>query len=103
MKLNLFGAFAWTVAVLVGLLIFPVYSNGETLIGVNGFRALAALGIPMSIGFLPVLCPKARIAAGVAMAIFVIIAGGSVGLFYTPSALMLLWPHHARTGMTSRN
>jgi hypothetical protein len=102
MKWRLIVAFAWTVAVFVVLLVLPMYSNGSTLFAVNGAGAFVAVGIPVVISAAPLFVSrKARILAGAAMLAFVVIAGMTIGLFYTPSAVILLWPHVKATGEPS--
>lgn len=99
MRWRLIVAFAWTVAASMGLLLLPIYSNGSTLVAVNGATAFASVGIPVLVSAAPLFFSrKTRIPAGATMLAFAVIAGLSVGLFYTPSAVMLLWPHGKVTG-----
>jgi hypothetical protein len=70
----------------------PVYSNGQTLLKVNGPRVFGIVAIPIVINFVPLIFPKLRIAAAVVMFVFVLIAGFSIGFFYLPSAVLLAWP-----------
>lgn len=96
MRWRLIVAFAWTVAVFVGLLILPTYSDGSTVFAVNGAKAFVAVGIPILVSSTPLfVSQKARTPAGVAMLAFMLTSGLSIGLFYAPSALMLLWPGKA--------
>jgi hypothetical protein len=74
------------------LLVMPVYSNGRTLLRVNGPRVFGILAIPMVIAIIPLIFPRLRTTAAVVMFIFVLIAGFSIGLFYAPSAVLLAWP-----------
>lgn len=99
MRFRLIIAFAWTMAVFIGLLVLPTYSNGSTLLAVNAARALVAIGIPVLISSIPLfLSHKTRIPVGAAMLVFVLIGGMSIGLFYTPSAAILLWPYRGGAG-----
>src|SRR5258708_21590593 len=74
------------------LLIFPVYKNGRTLFNVNGNRVFAALAIPVVIALTSLAFDRLKITAAIAMFAFVVIAGFSIGLFYLPSAVLLIWP-----------
>jgi len=99
MRWRFIVALAWSVVVFMGLLVLPTYSNGSTLFAVNGARAFVATGLPVLICSAPlVVSRKARIPAGAAVLAFVVIAGMSSGLLYTPCAAMLLWPHGKRIG-----
>jgi hypothetical protein len=99
MRWRLIVAFAWTVAVFAGLLVLPTYSDGSTVFAMNGARAFLAAGIPVLISSAPLFFShKARMPAGVAMLVFMLVGGMSIGLFYTPSAVMLLWPQGKATG-----
>lgn len=94
MRWRLAVAFGWTAAVFTALLILPVYSNGATLLAVSGSSAFLGAGIPALIAAAPLVWSRqARIPAGAAVAVFVVVAGGSIGLFYAPAAVILLWPH----------
>ena len=84
------------------LLVLPTYSGWSsespfvqqhaTLLQVNGPRALIALAIPVLIALVPVLVPKwwMRLVVGLVLAAFVGVAGFSIGLFYAPSAAIML-------------
>jgi hypothetical protein len=85
-------AFLVTAVVSLLLLILPVYNNGRTLFNVNGNLAFAALSIPVMIALAPLVFDRLRITAAIAMSAFVMIAGYSIGLFYLPSAVLLIWP-----------
>jgi hypothetical protein len=82
------------VAVLVSilLLIAPLYSDGKTLAQVNGPRAFGVLAIPVVIAVGPMAIPWLKIPAAIAMLVFALLAGFSIGLFYLPVAALLLWP-----------
>ena len=83
------------------LLFLPVYSIGSsesnslrhaTLLGVNGPLAVVAVAIPVLIALVPLLIPKfsARLIAGLILLAFAVISGFSIGLFYFPSAIMMV-------------
>jgi hypothetical protein len=84
--------FVVTAVVSFLLLIFPVYNNGRTLFSVNGNRVFAPLAIPMVIALTSLAFDRLKIPAAIAMSAFVVIAGFSIGLFYLPSAVLLIWP-----------
>jgi hypothetical protein len=75
-----------------------MYSDGHSVFAVNGARAFVAVGLPILISSAPLFSYKARMPAGVAIVAFILIGGMSIGLFYTPSAVMLLWPQGRVTG-----
>lgn len=85
---------AFGVAVIVSLLflIVPVYSNGRTLLEVNGPRVFGALATPVAIALCPLVSRRLTIPAAVAMLAFSLSAGFSIGLFYLPSTVLLVWP-----------
>jgi hypothetical protein len=85
-------AFGVTVVVSLLFLIVPVYSNGRTLLEVNGPRVFGALAIPVAIALCPLVSRRLTIPAAVAMLAFSLIAGFSIGLFYLPSTMLLIWP-----------
>jgi len=84
--------FLVTTAASILLLVLPVYNNGQTLFSVNGNRGFGALAIPMGIALSSLAFDRLKIAAAIAMSAFVVIAGFSIGLFYLPSAVLLIWP-----------
>ncbi len=101
--MNLLAAISFGLALFASclLLVLPVYSIGSsesnslrhaTLLGVNGPLALVALAIPVLIALLPLLIPKfsARLIAGVILLVFAVISGFSMGLFYFPSAILMV-------------
>ena len=102
MKLLAAISFGLAVAVSGLFLVLPTYSGWSsespfvqqhaTLLQVNGPHALIALAIPVLIALVPILLPKwwVRIVAGLLLAVFVVIAGFSIGLFYAPSAAIML-------------
>ncbi|MCZ2074175.1 MAG: hypothetical protein LC130_04145 [Bryobacterales bacterium] len=99
MRWRLIVVFAWTLVVFVGLLVFPTYSDGSTVLAVNGAKAFVAVGIPILTSSAPLFFShKTRMPAGVAMLVFMLIGGLSVGLLYAPSAVMLLWPQGKAIG-----
>ncbi len=99
-------AFSLALAVSGLLLVVPIYSGqaerdtaqgvmavhtSSTLLGVNGPWALIPLLIPVLIALLPLIFSNrwVCIVATVALALFVFIAGLSIGLFYLPAAATL--------------
>jgi hypothetical protein len=74
------------------LLIAPLYSDGKTLAQVNGPRAFGVLAIPVVIAVGPMAFRWLKIPAAIAMLVFALLAGFSIGLFYLPVAALLLWP-----------
>jgi hypothetical protein len=74
------------------LLIVPVYSSGGTLVKVNGPRVFGILAIPIMIALAPLVFPRLKISAAIAMFVFALIAGFSIGFFYLPAAMLLAWP-----------
>jgi len=52
----------------------------------------AALAIPVVIALTSLAFDRLKITAAIAMSAFVVIAGFSIGLFYLPSAVLLIWP-----------
>jgi hypothetical protein len=102
MKILALISFGLAVAVSGLLLVLPTYSGWSsespsvqqhaTLLQVNGPRALIALAIPVLIALVPVLLPKrwVRLLAALVLAAFVVVGGFSIGLFYAPSAFVML-------------
>jgi uncharacterized membrane protein YjjP (DUF1212 family) len=84
--------FLVTAVVSTLLLILPVYNNGKTLLNVNGNIVLGVLAIPVVIALSSLVFDRLKITAAIAMSAFVMIAGFSIGLFYLPSAVLLIWP-----------
>ena len=84
--------FLVTAIVSILLLILPVYSNGQTLFSVNGNIVFGVLAIPVLIALTSLAFDRLKITAAIAMSAFVMIAGFSIGLFYLPSAVLLIWP-----------
>lgn len=85
--------FLVTAAVSTLLLVLPVYSDGQTLRDVSGNRVVfSALAIPLVIALTSLAFARLKITAAIAMSAFVVIAGFSIGIFYLPSAVLLIWP-----------
>lgn len=84
--------FAVTVAVSLSLVMAPVYSSGRTLVEVNGPKVFGVLAIPAVISLCALAFRRLTIPAAVAMLAFSLIAGFSIGLFYLPIAVLLVWP-----------
>jgi hypothetical protein len=83
---------AITAVVSLWLLTAPVYSGGQTLIKVNGPRVFGILAIPIVIALGPLVFPRLKIPAAIAMFVFALIGGFSIGFFYLPSAIVLACP-----------
>jgi hypothetical protein len=81
-----------TVAVSMSWLILPVYGNGQTLFNVNGNSVFVVLAVPVAIALSSFAFERLKITAAIAMLVFVVIAGFSIGLYYLPSAVLLFWP-----------
>ncbi len=92
MKIRAVASLLAAAVVSLLLLVMPVYSNGRTLLRVNGPRVFGILAIPIVIAIVPLIFPKLRVAAAVVMFVFVLIGGFSIGLFYVPSVVLLAWP-----------
>jgi hypothetical protein len=92
MKIRAVASLLAAAVVSLLLLVMPVYSNGRTLLRVNGPRVFGVLAIPVVIATVPLIFPKLRVAAAVVMFVFVLIGGFSIGLFYVPSVVLLAWP-----------
>ena len=62
------------------------------LLKANGPRVLIPLAVPPVIALMAVLLPKraVRIGAAIALTFFSFVAGFSVGLFYVPSAVLMI-------------
>ena len=83
---------AVTAVVSLLLLTVPVYSSGQTLVKVNGPRVFGILAIPIVIALGPLVFPRLKIPAAIAMLVFALLGGFSIGLFYLPAAMVLFWP-----------
>jgi hypothetical protein len=84
----------------VFLILWPVYSGFDgrrtthaTLLEVNGAWVIVPVLLPVLVAFLPVLFRKqaVRIVAAITLLVFAIISGFSIGLFYLPSGIILLF------------
>ena len=71
---------------------FPCLQERSDITYVNGNRVFAALAIPVVIALTSLAFDRLKITAAIAMSAFVVIAGFSIGLFYLPSAVLLIWP-----------
>jgi|HigsolmetaAR202D_1030399.scaffolds.fasta_scaffold79870_1 hypothetical protein len=108
MKLRIPGEMIWSQRVLVAvvastlvsaaLALFPVYAgnSGRTLIQVNGPGALIVL-VPILLSALAWVSDRLRILAGVLMLGWALVGAFTVGLFYLPVAIWLLWPSRRHT------
>ena len=95
MRIMVASAFAVALLCSLILLVLPAYSGQTgraTLLQVNGPRVLLPLAIPPSITLLPLLLRghSVRIGATIALGLFCLISGFSIGMFYVPSALLLI-------------
>ncbi len=106
-------SFACALAVSILLITLPMYSVGTTeviedgassnrrfvnehratLVEVNGARALAPLAAPVLIALVPLLVPTRNVRVGAALLLggFCIVGGFSIGLFYVPSAMTMMF------------
>ena len=75
------------------------YFRHGTLASVNGPRAHVMLGIPVMLASLPLLLRSraVRVVAALLLTGWVVIAAASVGLFYIPSAIMMILAASAKT------
>jgi hypothetical protein len=104
----LVAALAWSLALIVGALIFPVYSGAgsasqRTLVAVNGPWVLELVCVPAVVtAFVSVAlhrrCARgsraAEIAAGFAVAVlaaFNLVAIFTIGIFIVPVTALLVW------------
>ncbi len=109
-------AFTWSVAVSLYLLNVPVYSSmstsatipitgtnssvgpitsRSTLMDINGAGILLILAMPTVVALIPLLMPatvrrRTAAIAGVLVGVFSFLGAMTVGLFYLPTALLLL-------------
>ncbi len=80
------------------LLIVPQYASGPeraTLLQVNGSAGLIVI-LPIAVSLLPLFSSRLRLFAGFLMLCWVILGAWTVGLFYAPIAVCLLWPSTSR-------
>jgi hypothetical protein len=87
-----FIGFTVTAVASLLLLILPAYGSGRALIDVNGPRAFVALVVPVMIALVLLIVPRLKIVAACLVLTFALITGFSIGLFYLPAAIVLLWP-----------
>ena len=87
------------IAAAIYLLVWPVYAGSDggrpthaTLLQVNGPRVIILVMFPVLIALIPLAFRKqaVRIVAAIVMGGFVFISGFSIGLFYFPSAILML-------------
>jgi hypothetical protein len=79
--------------------------DSVTLLEANGVGVLRLLLFPLALALIPLLVPGARgqrvatWASTAILVVFVILSGLSIGLFYVPSALAMVWAaSHLRGG-----
>lgn len=83
-----------TLALSLGLLGAPLYTNGsgsESFLQVNGFNSLIVF-FPVAISILGLFSNRLRLFAGFLMLGWVVLGAWTVGLYYVPIAVCLLWP-----------
>ncbi|MBI5083157.1 MAG: hypothetical protein HZB13_00960 [Acidobacteria bacterium] len=70
----------------------PIYSPGKTILQVSGSVVLISISVPILASLAPILMRRRAMQIGAAamLCCFVLLAGFSIGLFYAPSALLLL-------------
>ena len=88
------AAFAAALGASLLLLVVPVYGTdppgGATLVHENGTGVIAVLAVPVAIAGAALVAPRGRaILAGLAGA-FVLATGFTVGVFYAPTAILLI-------------
>jgi hypothetical protein len=108
MKFRIRGQTIWNQRVLVAvfastlvsaaLVLCPVYAgnSGATLVQVNGARALIVI-VPILISVMAWFSDRHRIIAGALMLAWALIGAFTIGLFYLPVAIWLLWPSRRST------
>lgn len=74
------------------LLLVPTYSNGMTLLQMSGTGVFLLLLFPMLLTLMPIINPDLRKLAIILMILWVLGTFTSVGRFYIPSAMAMLWP-----------
>ena len=89
------AAFAWALGASALLLFVPVYDTdppgGATLIDENGAGVIAVLAIPVAIAAAGIaLNGRGRAVAAVLAGAFVVLGSFTVGLFYAPTAILLI-------------
>ena len=89
------AAFAWALGASVLLLFLPVYESdpggGATLVDENGAGVIAVLAIPVAIAAAGLaLKGRGRAVAAVLAGAFVVLGSFTVGLFYAPTAILLI-------------
>ncbi len=83
-----------TLLISLALLAAPLYNSGSgrtTLLQVNGSSGLIVF-LPVAISVLGLFTNKLRLIAGCLMLGWVVLGMWSVGLYYIPIAVSLLWP-----------
>jgi hypothetical protein len=85
------------IATAIALSVFPVYSNGMTLVEVNGSSALAPIFFPALLATFAIVIPRqlTRIIAALPMLGFVLIGGFSIGFFLAPAAFAMMLAAYA--------
>lgn len=69
----------------------PAYSDGSTLVAMNGLgKSLGLLAIPVILVSIAVFSPYLAVEAAVLLAIFAFLSGASIGLYYLPGSLLAI-------------
>ncbi len=86
------------------LVLCPVYAgnSGGTLVQVNGARALIVI-VPILISIMAGFSDRFRIIAGAFMLAWAMIGAFTIGLFYLPVAIWLLWPSRRSTDLRDQS
>ncbi len=85
-------SFVLAVACSAMLYFVPFYSSGHTLIQVSGRMVLIALAVPVLASLAPVLFARfaVRVGSAAILGLFALLGGFSIGMFYIPSAVLLI-------------
>lgn len=69
----------------------PAYSDGSTLVAMNGLgTTLGLLAIPVILVSIAVFSPYLAVEAAVLLAIFAFLSGASIGLYYLPGSVLAI-------------
>lgn len=109
MRSSVIVALILVLGVTVALLAAPVYGGSKTsydpergaqvvtetkatLIEINGaVRAVLLLSVPLVLSALPLFWPRHTTVSGICLLFYALLSGGSVGVWYIPSALLLMF------------
>ena len=86
------ASFVLAAATSLAWLVIPAYNTGATLIEVNGAWAIFPLTIPVLLALPPMIWPRraAAVASASLLGAFVLVSGGSIGLFYLPALAAMI-------------